>query len=86
MHQLTRNEGRLQFIAQGLKRFRIEQWLSSEPPHHVQVEYLNEEDEAGPDELRAYSLAVINTLKELDPAQSAVFGGTQVLPQPFQHP
>ncbi len=67
MHQLTRNEGRLQFIAQGLKRFRIEQWLSSEPPYHVQVEYLSEEDEAGPDELRAYSLAVINTLKELIP-------------------
>ena len=67
MHQLTRNEGRLQFIAQGLKRFRIEQWLSSEPPYHVQVEYLSEDDEAGPDELRAYSLAVINTLKELIP-------------------
>ncbi len=69
MHQLARNEGRLQFIAQGLKRFRISHWLSSEPPYHVHVEYLGEETEAaaGPDELRAYSLAVINTLKELIP-------------------
>ncbi|QQS53748.1 MAG: endopeptidase La [Candidatus Competibacteraceae bacterium] len=67
MHQLTRNEGRLQFIAQGLKRFRIDKWLSSEPPYHVHVEYLNEEDGAGVEELRAYSLAVINTLKELIP-------------------
>ena len=68
MHQLARSEGRLQFIAQGLKRFRIDRWLSTEPPYHVHVEYLNDEsDQAGPDELRAYSLAVINTLKELIP-------------------
>ncbi|MDG4552684.1 MAG: endopeptidase La [Candidatus Competibacter sp.] len=67
MHQLARGDGRLQFIAQGLKRFRIHNWLSSEPPYHVQVEYLSEDDEAGVEELRAYSLAVINTLKELIP-------------------
>ena len=67
MHQLARNEGRLQFIAQGLKRFRIVKWLSNEPPYHVQVEYLSEEDQADVEELRAYSLAVINTLKELIP-------------------
>ena len=67
MHQLARNEGRLQFIAQGLKRFRIVKWLSNEPPYHVQVEYLSEDDAADVEELRAYSLAVINTLKELIP-------------------
>ncbi len=67
MHQLARNEGRLQFIAQGLKRFRIQNWLSSTPPYHAQVEYLSEEDVVGTEELRAYSLAVINTLKELIP-------------------
>jgi ATP-dependent Lon protease len=67
MHQLARGDNRLQFIAQGLKRFRILKWLSSTPPYHVQVEYLSEEDTAGVEELRAYSLAVINTLKELIP-------------------
>ena len=67
MHQLNRNEGRLQFIAQGLKRFRILSWLSHESPYHVQVEYLSEDDGSDVEELRAYSLAVINTLKELIP-------------------
>ena len=86
MHQLARNDGRLQFIAQGLKRFRIDKWLSSEPPYHVHVEYLNEDDDAGVEELRAYSLAVINTLKELIPLKSAVFRGIfEILPQPLQH-
>ncbi len=67
MHQLARNEGRLQFIAQGVKRFCIQKWLSENPPYHVQVEYLDEDDSASTDELRAYSLAIINTLKELMP-------------------
>lgn len=67
MHQIARGEERLQFIAQGLKRFRLVKWLSSVPPYHVQVEYLNENDDAGIDEVRAYSLAVVNTLKELIP-------------------
>ena len=53
MHQLARGDNRLQFIAQGLKRFRIGKWLSSVPPYHVQVEYLSEDDGAGVDELRA---------------------------------
>ena len=67
MHQIARGEERLQFIAQGLKRFRIDKWLSSVPPYHVQVEYLSENDDASIDEVRAYSLAVVNTLKELIP-------------------
>ncbi len=66
MHQLARGEDRLQFIAQGLKRFRVVRWLSTQRPYLVQVEYL---DDAfiNDEELRAYSLAVLNTLKELIP-------------------
>jgi ATP-dependent Lon protease len=66
IHQLARDEGRLQFIAQGLKRFRIARWLSTTPPYLVQVDYLDEEF-VNDEELRAYSLAVLNTLKELIP-------------------
>jgi ATP-dependent Lon protease len=67
MHQLARNEGRLQFLAQGLKRFHIHQWLSTRPPYLVRVNYLDDGDFVNTDELRAYSMAVINTLKELVP-------------------
>jgi ATP-dependent Lon protease len=66
MHQLARGDNRLQFIAQGLKRFRIVRWLSSTPPYLVQVDYLDESF-VNDEELRAYSLAVLNTLKELIP-------------------
>ena len=68
MHQLARSDGRLQFIAQGLRRFEVTHWLTKEPPYQAQVQYLSEElSNVDDDEIRAYSLAVINTLKELIP-------------------
>ncbi len=67
MHQLARSGDKLQFVAQGLKRFRIRRWLAKAPPYTVAVEYLDDSDFVNTDELRAYSMAVINTLKELIP-------------------
>jgi ATP-dependent Lon protease len=67
MHQLARSKDQIQFVAQGLQRFRISRWLSKEIPYLVQVEYLNDNEFVNTEELRAYSMAVINTLKELIP-------------------
>ncbi len=63
MHQLAHEGGKIQFIAQGLKRFRISKWLSETLPYMVRVEYLDDTDFVNTEELRAYSMAVINTLK-----------------------
>ena len=66
VHQPMRNAGKIQFIAEGLRRFRIVRWLSKRAPYLVQVEY--PEDVPGPEEeLRAYAIAIFNTLKELVP-------------------
>ncbi|MCW9058401.1 MAG: endopeptidase La [Gammaproteobacteria bacterium] len=66
VHQPMRNAGKIQFIAEGLRRFRIVRWLSRQAPYLVQVEY--PEDVPGPeDEMRAYAIAIFNTLKELVP-------------------
>jgi ATP-dependent Lon protease len=66
VHQPMRNAGKIQFIAEGLRRFRIVRWLSRRAPYLVQVEY--PEDVPGPeDEMRAYAIAIFNTLKELVP-------------------
>ncbi|MEE4376575.1 MAG: endopeptidase La [Candidatus Competibacteraceae bacterium] len=67
IHHLARQNGRIQFIAQGLKRFRVTRWLSATPPYRVCVEYLDDDDFVNTEELRAYSMAVVNTLKELIP-------------------
>jgi ATP-dependent Lon protease len=69
LHNPTRGEGKLQFIAEGLERFRIVKWLSSTPPYQVEVAYPGEEKshKREKDEVRAYAMAVINTIKELLP-------------------
>jgi ATP-dependent Lon protease len=67
LHQPGRSGGKLQFIAEGLQRFHIVKWLSEEPPYIVQVEYPGEEKKGSEEEVRAYAMAIINTIKELLP-------------------
>jgi len=67
IHHPVISSGKVQFIAEGLQRFRIKKWLSKEPPFIVEVEYPQEPDYSESDELKAYAIAIINTLKELVP-------------------
>jgi ATP-dependent Lon protease len=66
VHNVISEQDRLQFIAQGIQRFRIVQWLRRTPPFLVEVEYpvISHEPET---EVRAYAMALINTIKELLP-------------------
>jgi ATP-dependent Lon protease len=66
MHHPVRAEGKIQFIAEGQSRFRIVKWISNKPPYVVQVEYPHE-IARNEDELKAYAMAIINTIKELMP-------------------
>ncbi len=64
VHQAHQDGGKIQFIAQGLQRFRTVQWLRRKPPYLVEVEYIQEPEEDA-DQLKAYTLAVISAIKEL---------------------
>ncbi|MBS8242111.1 endopeptidase La [Marinobacter lipolyticus] len=64
VHHAQQEGGKVQFIAQGLQRFRIVQWLRRKPPYLVEVEYPSEPEEAA-DELKAYTLAIISAIKDL---------------------
>ncbi|NWO08419.1 MAG: endopeptidase La [Alteromonadaceae bacterium] len=64
VHHAQSEGGKVQFIAQGLQRFRIVQWLRRRPPYLVEVDYPEEPDEPA-DELKAYTLAIISAIKEL---------------------
>ena len=67
IHHPVLSSGKVQFIAEGLQRFRIKKWISKEPPFLVEVEYPHEPEYKESDELKAYAIAIINTLKELVP-------------------
>ncbi len=66
IHNTVKVKGKLQFIAQGLQRFRITQWLRRTPPYLVEVDY-PEPKEENRDEQKAYAMAIINAIKELLP-------------------
>jgi ATP-dependent Lon protease len=66
MHHPMRENGTIQFIAEGIQRFRIVKWLTKKPPFKVQVEYpVPPEEDAK--ELKAYGNAVIGMIKDLLP-------------------
>ena len=67
IHHPVLSGGKVQFIAEGLQRFRIKSWVCKEPPFIVKVEYPHEPQYKESDELKAYAIAIINTLKELMP-------------------
>ncbi|MDX1464597.1 MAG: LON peptidase substrate-binding domain-containing protein, partial [Halomonas sp.] len=67
VHKLQGEDQQIQFIAQGMRRFRIQRWLSKEPPYLVEVSYPREPVDAEDDETRAYAMALINGIKELLP-------------------
>ncbi|HYP68045.1 MAG TPA: endopeptidase La [Thiobacillaceae bacterium] len=67
VHHPVRNEGKIQFIAEGQRRFRIVEWLAKKPPYRVRVDYPNEPGRPDSEEIRAYAVAIINTIKDLLP-------------------
>ena len=66
LHQPQAVKGMLQFVAEGQARIRIKDWMSRTPPFTALVDYPKPGHE-DPDEIRAYGLAVTNTVKELLP-------------------
>ena len=66
VHHPMSQTGKMQFIAEGVGRFRVVEWLSEEPPLVARVAYPEERREDN-ERLKAYALAIINTLKELLP-------------------
>ncbi len=65
IHRLQQVKGHYQFIAQGIKRFRIREWVRREPPYVVRVEYFDKVPAEDENQLRAYAMSLIDVIKEL---------------------
>lgn len=66
LHNVVRGNGKIQFIAQGMQRFRIDEWLSKKAPFSADVSYPSEKTKNTP-EIKAYAMALIQSIKELIP-------------------
>jgi ATP-dependent Lon protease len=67
VHQIHKHEDKLQVLVAGLQRFHIEDWISLKSPFKVRVRYYPETRYKDVPEIKAYGLALINTIKELLP-------------------
>lgn len=67
IHKVVQNGDTLQIFVEGLQRFQIEQWLSDDRPFAVRARYFLETEVRETHDSKAYSVAIINTIKELLP-------------------
>ena len=67
IHKIHTLEDKVQVYVEGLQRFRIEEWVSKERPFVVRAQYFPETSYKDVTELKAYTVAVINAIKELLP-------------------
>lgn len=67
VHRVHPQDGHLQVLVECLQRFRIEGWVHDSAPFNARVSYLPEPASPPDGQVRAYAMAVINTIKELLP-------------------
>lgn len=67
LHRAQHDNEHAQILVQGLKRFRIRRWSHRAAPYLVEVDYPDNAVADRSDEVRAYAMALINTIKELLP-------------------
>ncbi|WP_290525273.1 endopeptidase La [Alcanivorax sp.] len=66
VHALNEENDHFQLVAQGAARFKVEGWLNRKRPFMGEVSY-PEPDRESDETIRAYGMAIINTIKELLP-------------------
>ncbi|MEA1988408.1 MAG: endopeptidase La [Pseudomonadota bacterium] len=67
IHDPKVKEDYIQLIAEGVKRFDIESWVSGKAPYRAQVNYPNDIIDGSEQEFKAYGLAIMNAFRELLP-------------------
>ena len=67
IYKVEQVQDQLQVFVEGIQRFRIDGWVSRERPFAVRAAYFPEKAPDETPELKAYTVAIINTIKELLP-------------------
>ena len=67
VHHPVISQGKVQFIAEGLQRFRIREFCSAKAPFLAQIDYPQEPRYRNMEQMKAYAVAIINTLRDMAP-------------------
>ena len=63
-HRAEKTNDKITFLAQGIKRIEVVEWLSTEAPYLARVRYISD-SKIRDDESKAYSIAILDAIKEL---------------------
>ena len=64
IHQVHQQDNALHVVLVGAERFAVRDWVSLERPFVATVEYFPEQSADDSTEIKAYTTAVINIIKE----------------------
>ncbi|MFD1384300.1 endopeptidase La [Rhodanobacter aciditrophus] len=64
IHRVEKQGDKVTFLAQGLKRIEVVEWLDDTAPYRARVRYVND-SKVKDDESKAYSIAILDAIKEL---------------------
>jgi ATP-dependent Lon protease len=67
VHRVHEQDGMLQVLVECLQRFRLSDWVNLKTPFSARIHYLPESEGPPDEQIKAYAMAVINTIKELLP-------------------
>ena len=67
IHQIEEHENQFHLVLAGMQRFAISEWVSQKKPFTAQVTYFPELSQRESTEIKAYTTAIVNTIKELLP-------------------
>ena len=67
IHDPKIKEDYIQLVAEGVRRFQINDWISTEEPFHAYVSYPKDDRNGSEKQFKAYGLAIMNAFKELLP-------------------
>ena len=67
IHQMNEQDDLLHVVLVGIERFAISEWVNEEKPFSARVEYFPEDVVKDSTEVKAYTTAIINVIKELLP-------------------
>ena len=67
VHRVQETGDRLQVLVECIQRFRVQRFIGEEAPFRARVEFAPEAPGKPGEEVKAYAMAIINTIKELLP-------------------
>lgn len=69
LHNVTEIDGQMQLIAQGVKRFKIDSWVSTNRPFLAQVSYPSSKKDIArnANKIKAHAMALLQAIKDLMP-------------------